>query len=141
MRRTTALIALALLLLAGGCAVSSQQQSEAERAAEAVATAATVPVARVTRVEVGAIHRGVMVSAHGETDGGGWQAARLVPRRSVDGALEFDMVAVPPQAGATQGPQRLRADRPVESRDLDGVSEIRVHGAQTVASVAAPARE
>lgn len=139
-RRWIAAAATAALL--AGCSVFGSEE-EAPAAADAHGAAAEAraaePVEAVRSVEIGRTRDGLVITAVGTAPGLGYARPRLEPRRDgrpgVDGLLDYDFTAVPPDPGLEmpRGPARareVRADRFVELPDLQGARGIRVHGAR-----------
>lgn len=140
MRRTPALIAIAVALSLGGCGLFGGDDAEEAAAAEQAAVEASYePVVEVRDIEIGRIRNGLVITAVGTAPGVGYSRPELRPRREgqagPDGYLDFDFVArAPRQPPATSdAPARarsVRADRLIEINDLRGVRGIRIHAAE-----------
>ncbi len=154
MRRANGAACLALAAALAGCSTGNdyvqlevmgpsteeKPQPELQRAPSQLR-----PVATVDRLEFGAMHDAVAVTAFGEAPTTGWFSPRLVARGDgkpgPDGFLEFDFVAGPPELnGGTVQPEgspaqrAIRADRAV-ARDLAATAiGVRVFAQRNVAA-------
>ncbi|MFT6772356.1 MAG: hypothetical protein ACJA1L_000060 [Paracoccaceae bacterium] len=98
------------------------------------------PVASVEGLEIGALHDGVMLTAHGHAPEADWFSPQLEARRGglpgPDGFIDFDFVAAPPALNdGEQGPvgtemqRRVRGDVAVPASALSGAAGLRVFSA------------
>lgn len=94
------------------------------------------PIQALRNIEIGRTRNGYAVSAFGTAQTTGYGGATLQARREgqpgIDGFIDFDFVAIPPdpalnmpQGGLTA--REIRADTQLSDRKLRGVAGIRVH--------------
>lgn len=128
-----------------GFQVLTPSQPPAPTTPEVLENAVKRPVTEVTSLEVGALRKGRLLTAHGLSATGGWFQAELVARGtgpSRDGFLEYDFIAAPPElnggaaiTGGAPARRRVRADIAIDAAALSGVVGLRVYGAEGVAAV------
>lgn len=99
----------------GGPSTEPVQEPKLQRAPKEFRTVATVG-----KIEIGAMHDAVAVTAFGEAPSSGWFAPRLRPRGDgrpgPDGFLEYDFVAAPPELnGGTPQPVGTAAQRAIRA--------------------------
>lgn len=122
-------------------------ESTAERQARAEEIARRqnkVPVQAVQAVEIGRTSNGILLTAHGTAPGLGYSLPALRARRegrpAPDGYLEFDFVATAPVEGLDLPPgttrtRAIRADLPLDLRELQGAKGLRVMALQGLVQV------
>ncbi|MEM9960503.1 MAG: hypothetical protein AAF882_05605 [Pseudomonadota bacterium] len=130
---TGLLLALPACSLFGGD--EEEIAAEADAAVEPDGTR-KVPVTSVARIEVGRTRDGFVITAFGAAPTVGYGVPELRPRRDgqlgIDGFLDYDFVAAPPNEGfelpaGSPRAQTIRADRQVPMVELEGAAGIRVH--------------
>lgn len=98
------------------------------------------PVASVEALELGVLHDGVMLTAHGHAPEADWFSPKLEVRRDglpgPDGFIEFDFVAAPPALNdgkrgpvGTEMQRRIRGDVAIPAAALNGAAGLRVFSA------------
>lgn len=124
------------------------EQAQRARPGALIAPQTFRSVARIERLEIGAVYGGVMLTAYGTAPAAGWYAPRLTPRRNglpgPDGFVEFDLEAAPPElnggalvdAAARSG--GVRGDLDLQRNALAGAVGLRVHGADNAMAIALP---
>jgi hypothetical protein len=124
--------------IAPGIEVSVFEPSvEPQKPATLAAAKELRPIASVTRLEIGALHDGIMLTAFGAAPQADWFGPRLTPRRGglpgPDGFLEFDFRAAPPALNGgvegvvgTEAQRRVRADVSVARGAMGGAIGVRV---------------
>lgn len=137
-----AVTAVAIALIASGCSLfgpSSKQKEQAAKAEQAKVEASYEPVVAVTQVEMGRTRNGLVITAYGLAPGVGYSMPELRPRRdgkpAPDGYIDYDFVARAPLKplavqDASKSARTVRADRPVDFKDLRGTKGIRIHAAK-----------